>query len=39
MNKYGQILLPFVTPFDKDENVNYDAYAKLIDYAITKGLL
>ena len=37
MNKYGQILLPFVTPFDKDENVNYDAYAKLIDYAITKG--
>lgn len=37
MNKYGQILVPLVTPFDKDENVNYDAYAELVDYVITKG--
>ncbi len=37
MNKYGQILLPFVTPFDKDENVNYEAYAKLVDYAIARN--
>jgi 4-hydroxy-tetrahydrodipicolinate synthase len=35
--KYGRILLPFVTAFDKDENVNYDACAKLIDYGINKG--
>ncbi len=32
--KYGQILLPLITPYDGNEEVNYDNYAKLIDYVI-----
>jgi dihydrodipicolinate synthase len=36
MKNFGKILLPLVTPFDQDENVNYEAYAKLIDYVIRK---
>lgn len=36
--KYGQILLPLITPYDENEEVNYENYAKLIDYVIEKDL-
>ena len=36
--KYGQILLPLVTPYDENENVKYDTYAELIEYLIQKDL-
>ncbi len=32
--KFGQILLPLITPFKENEEVNYDAYAALIEYVI-----
>jgi len=39
MNKFGRVLLPFVTPFHKNEDVNYEAFAELIEYAIKKDFL
>ena len=39
MNKFGRVLLPFVTPFDEKEEVNYKAFAELIEYAIKKIFL
>lgn len=39
MNKFGRVLLPFVTPFDEKEEVNYEAFVELIDYAIKKDFL
>ena len=36
--KYGQILLPLITPYDKNENVDYDRYAELIEYLIKNDL-
>ena len=27
VEKYGQILLPLITPYDENEEVNYDTYA------------
>ena len=30
--KYGQILLPLITPYDEKEAVKYDTYAELIAY-------
>lgn len=36
--KYGQILLPLITPYDANEDVDYGQYAKLIDYVIEKDL-
>lgn len=36
--KYGRILLPLITPYDKDENVDYDKYAELIEYLIKNDL-
>ena len=42
MNKfvetYGQILLPLITPYDKEENVKYDTYEQLIAYLEEKDL-
>lgn len=38
VEKYGQILLPLLTPFDEDENVAYDKYAELIEYLIQNDL-
>lgn len=32
VEKYGQILLPLITPYDEKEEVNYDTYAELIRY-------
>lgn len=36
--KFGKILLPLVTPYDKDEEINYDRYAQLIEYLIQNDL-
>ncbi len=36
--KYGQILLPLITPYDENEEVNYERYGELIDYVIEKDL-
>ena len=36
--KYGQILLPLITPYDENENVDYDRYAELIEYLIKNDL-
>ena len=29
--KYGQILLPLITPYGENEEVNYDTYEELIN--------
>ena len=31
---FGRISIPLVTPFKKNEEVNYEVYAQLIDYVI-----
>jgi 4-hydroxy-tetrahydrodipicolinate synthase len=36
--KYGKILLPLVTPYDKNEEVDYDKYSELIEYLIKNDL-
>lgn len=36
--KYGKILLPLVTPYDENEEVNYSTYAELIEYLIKNDL-
>lgn len=36
--KYGQILLPLITPYGENEDVKYDTYAELIEYAIQHDL-
>lgn len=38
VEKHGQILIPMITPYNEDESVNYDRYAELIEYLITKDL-
>lgn len=35
--KYGKVLVPVLTPYHSDEEVNYDAYAQLIQYLIQTG--
>lgn len=35
-NPYGRILLPLVTPFDCNEEVDYEKYTQLIEYVIAK---
>ncbi len=37
-DKYGKILLPLVTPYDENEEVNYSTYAELIEYLIKNDL-
>jgi 4-hydroxy-tetrahydrodipicolinate synthase len=32
--KFGQILMPLITPYKENEEVNYEAYAQLIEYSI-----
>lgn len=32
--KYGKVLVPVLTPYHSDEEVNYNAYAQLIQYLI-----
>ena len=36
--KYGKILLPLVTPYLENEEVNYGCYAELIEYLIQNNL-
>lgn len=36
--KYGRILLPLVTPFGKDEEIDYKVYGDLIEYLIKNDL-
>lgn len=36
--KYGQILLPLVTPYDENEDVDYGRYVELINYVIEENL-
>lgn len=36
--KYGKILLPLITPYTEDEEVDYDKYAELIEYLIENNL-
>ncbi|MBO4278986.1 MAG: 4-hydroxy-tetrahydrodipicolinate synthase [Spirochaetales bacterium] len=38
VKKYGQILLPLITPYDKDENIDFVQFGKLIDYVIDNDL-
>lgn len=38
VEKYGQILIPMITPYGENEEVNYEEYAKLVDYLITEDL-
>lgn len=36
--KYGQILLPLITPYDENEEVKYDTYEELINYLAKEDL-
>ena len=36
--KYGKILLPLITPYDENEEVDYDKYVELINYVIEKDV-
>lgn len=36
--KYGQILLPLITPYDENEEVKYDTYEELINYLTKEDL-
>ncbi|MCI8274141.1 MAG: 4-hydroxy-tetrahydrodipicolinate synthase [Lachnospiraceae bacterium] len=36
--KYGRILLPLVTPYDANEDIDYGKYAELIEYLIKNDL-
>lgn len=36
--KYGQILLPLITPYDENEDVDYDRYEELINYLIKEDM-
>jgi len=36
--KYGKILLPLITPYKENEEVDYEKYAELIEYLIKEDL-
>jgi 4-hydroxy-tetrahydrodipicolinate synthase len=36
--QFGKILLPLITPYKENEEVDYDAYAQLIEYVIEHNL-
>ena len=38
VEKYGQILIPMITPYDENEEVNYEEYARLVDHLIEEDL-
>ena len=38
LEKYGQILIPTVTPFGEGEEINYPVYEELVEYLISKNL-
>jgi len=37
MKKFGQVLLPIVTPFHENEEVNYEVFQNLIEYILEKN--
>lgn len=37
--KFGQILLPFITPFRENGEVDMEAFIKLVDYAMDRNLM
>ncbi|MCD2493478.1 4-hydroxy-tetrahydrodipicolinate synthase [Lacrimispora sp. NSJ-141] len=38
VKKYGKILLPLITPYNENEEIDYGKYAELIDYVIEKDV-
>ena len=38
VKKYGKILLPLITPYDENENIDCEKYAELIEYVISNDL-
>lgn len=38
MKKYGKILLPLITPYKENEDVDYDKFSELIEYLIKNDL-
>ena len=38
LEKYGKILLPLITPYKENEEVDYEKYAELIEYLIQNDL-
>lgn len=38
VEKYGKILLPLITPYKENEEVDYEKYAELIEYLIKNDL-
>ena len=36
--KYGKILLPLITPYKENEEVDYNKYEELIEYLIQNDL-
>jgi len=38
VEKYGRILLPLITPYRENEEIDYEKYAQLIEYLIEKDL-
>ena len=36
--KYGKILLPLITPYDENEEINYARYSELIEYLIQNDM-
>lgn len=36
--KYGRILIPLITPYDDNQDVDYGRYAELVDYVIKNNL-
>ena len=38
-SRFGRVLLPFITPFDRNGDVFYENFARLINYAIDKNFL
>ena len=38
VEKYGKILRPLITPYKENEDVDYDRYAELIEYVVTRDL-
>ena len=38
VEKYGRILLPLITPYDENEEVDYGKYEELINYVIEQDV-
>ena len=38
LDKYGKILLPLITPYKENEEVDYEKYTELMEYLIQNDL-